>query len=78
MIDNDIDRLSQQCKDLLEYMRVHDSITSREAQDELGIWRLAARICDLKKAGHHFEYEWVTFTARNGRTGRIKRYKKVA
>ena len=72
------DRLSQQCMDVLGYLDHHEWITHRDAEDYLGVMRLAARICDLKKHGHLFEDKWVDFEARNGRIGKIKAYKKVA
>ena len=72
------DRLSQQCMDVLGYLDHHEWITHRDAEEWLGIMRLAARICDLKKRGHLFEDKWIPFTARNGSESRIKAYKKVA
>ena len=78
MNENEKERLAQQCEDLLSYLDEHEWITHREAEDELGIMRLAARICELKKQKHQFEDKWISFTAKNGRKGRIKAYKKVA
>ena len=72
------DRLSQQCMDVLGYLDHHEWITHRDAETMLGVMRLAARICDLKKQGYQFEDKWIPFTAANGRIGRIKGYKKVA
>lgn len=69
------ERLSQQCYDVLDYVWAHEFITHRIAEDELGVTRLAARICDLKKHGYLFEHKWVSFTARNGRKGRFMSYK---
>ena len=77
MKQSEIERLSQQCEDLLEYFKSHSSITHREAENELGIMRLSARIWDLKQRNHVFEDKWVEFTARNGRKSRFKSYKKV-
>lgn len=37
-----------QCERLLEYLKEHGSITQAEAMTELGIYRLGARIWDLK------------------------------
>ena len=75
---NEQERLSQQCEDILAFLDVNEWITHRIAEDELGVMRLAARICDLKGRGHVFEHKWFPFTARNGRKGRIMGYKKVA
>ena len=78
MNESDKERLSQQCADVLEYLDHHEWITHREAEIHLGVMRLAARICDLKKQGHMFEDKWFPFTAANGRIGRFKGYKKVS
>ena len=37
---------------LLRYLREHKSITPMEALEEFGCYRLAARIYDLRVAGH--------------------------
>ena len=49
---------------LLEYLRSHKGITQREAINELGCYRLAARISDLKRDGHHIDREMITVTNR--------------
>lgn len=41
-----------QAEALLEYLRVNRSITPMDALRELGIFRLAARVWDLRAAGH--------------------------
>lgn len=48
-----------QCQRILEYMKNNDGITSMDAY-RLGCTRLAARIADLKKAGHSIWAERVT------------------
>ena len=47
-----------QCEDILRYISEHGEITSRDAMIDLGIYRLASRITDLKKRGYQFD---VTF-----------------
>ena len=42
-------RQQNQCSRILEWWKTHKTITSKEAQDELGIARLASRITDLKQ-----------------------------
>jgi hypothetical protein len=42
---------------VLWYLRRHDEITPAEADDELGIGRLAARVYDLRKEGYPIETE---------------------
>lgn len=41
-----------QCSRLLEYLQRYGSITAIDALTELGIFRLAARIHDLREQGH--------------------------
>lgn len=64
-----------QTQALAEYLIAHGSITSREAEDELGIMRCASRIHDIRKEGYRITDRWETVPTRygNGKT-RIKRY----
>ena len=50
-----------QCDAILQHLREHGSITPREALDEYGCFRLAARINELRKAGHDIETMWTRF-----------------
>ena len=71
----EVERLTTQKEELLEYLKSHDGITQLEALRELGIMRLASRVSDLKrKDGEKIASEWVTVKARNGRKASIKRY----
>ena len=63
-----------QNEDILWYCRNFSSITPLEAQVELGIMRLAARIMELERAGYRFKHEMVEFKSRHGRTGHFMRY----
>lgn len=65
---------STQRDDILWYCRNFKSISALEAQVELGIMRLAARIAELEKLGYKFRREWVRFKSRHGRAGRYMRY----
>ena len=49
-----------QCDQILRYMEAHGSITAAEAMEHIGCYRLAARIADLRKAGHTIEAKVVT------------------
>ena len=60
--------------DILWYCRNFCSITPLEAQVELGVMRLAARIGELEKRGYRFRREMVEFKSRHGRTGHYMRY----
>jgi len=48
---------------ILRHLKDHKTITSKVAMDEYGIYRLASRISDLKKAG--YEITSKTITAKN-------------
>lgn len=41
-----------QCEMILRYMQEFGSINPQQAMKDLGVMRLAARVADLKKAGH--------------------------
>ena len=67
----------KQCNRILSYLEQNDSITSLEALKELGIFRLASRISELKhKYGYDIKDEWIKITNRYGEECRIKRYLK--
>lgn len=63
-----------QCKQIVEYMRKHGSITPKEADRRIGCMRLASRISDLRKQGYAIKVERVKVKKRNGRTTSIARY----
>ena len=60
---------------ILEYLETHDGITHLEAEQLLGICRLASRITDLRRLGYEFDTEWVNVKNRWGEKTRIKRYR---
>ena len=47
-----------QCNRILEHMIVHGSITPLEALEQIGCFRLGARINDLRKAGYTIRTDW--------------------
>lgn len=53
-----IKRKAQTVK-ILEYMKTHDGITAEEACLRLNVWRLAARIKDLRKQGYTITTEMI-------------------
>lgn len=67
--------MNPQCERILRYLDEHGSITQMEAND-LSISRLASRICDLRKNGHHIPGEWETGKNKYGETVRYMRYRK--
>lgn len=54
------DRLDTQCGQILAALKQGATITPIGALREFGCLRLAARICDLREAGHSIERSWGT------------------
>ena len=46
-----------QTNEILDHLKRNKSITAMEALEKYGCFRLAARILDLKKAGHNIHTE---------------------
>lgn len=44
-----------QCERIINYIDTHGSITQKEAQEALGIMRLASRVHDLRRMGYPIE-----------------------
>lgn len=55
-----------QCDRIIRHLKDFGSITSREADKEYGIMRLASRINDLRKAGYEITAETQTGKNRYG------------
>ena len=62
------------CNRVLNYMRLHGSITSLEAFSNLGVSRLSARIKDLRDSGHSIVGNMVEVENRYGEKCRVKQY----
>lgn len=65
---------STQTERVLAYMRERGSVTQLEAQTELGVSRLAARISDLAKQGHVITRRTETVKNRFQEPCRVTRY----
>ena len=63
-----------QCDMILRYMQENGSITQMEAAQEFGCWRLAARIADLRRAGHAIKSDMVSQKNRYGKPISFARY----
>lgn len=63
-----------QTEKILRHLKDYDGITSLEAMNEYGIFRLASRISDLKKMGYPIKSETVAVKNRYGESCYIKRY----
>lgn len=64
-----------QCQRILDYMIDHGSITQLQALKDLGVFRLASRISELRKNGHQISSEMVQVKNRYGETCRVKKYR---
>lgn len=64
-----------QNEEVIRYMEENGSISQREAVVELGIYRLSARIWDIKKrTGREIIGKRAPFVNRYGRRGNYTRY----
>jgi len=62
-----------QCERLLTYLK-DTPINPMEAWQTLGIYRLASRINDLRKAGHNIETRRIKVSNRYGETTEVAEY----
>lgn len=60
---------------ILNYMRDFGSITPKDAIMDLGVYRLASRISNLKKRGYRISMELEKGTNRYGEGMRYARYR---
>ena len=65
-----------QCERVLDRLQ-RGPITPMEAWNELGVYRLAARVSDLKEAGHKIVKRTVNVANRFGEICRVARYELV-
>lgn len=63
-----------QVERILRHMQDYGGITSAEAMTEYGVYRLAARISDIRKAGFTIKTETVKSKNRYGEETRFTRY----
>ena len=63
-----------QCERVLEYMEEFGSITPLQAMRDLGVYRLGARIFDLKEKGYPIESRLQAVPNRYGKKSYIKKY----
>lgn len=67
--------MESQTQRLLALLKAGQAITPIEALRDQGVFRLAARIYDLRARGHRIEAERVDITDRFGRPGYVNRYR---
>ena len=65
-----------QCDRILEYMNKYGEITPLDSWNKCGVYRLAARISDLKRRGYCIEKNMVTRKNRFGEKCRVASYRK--
>lgn len=70
--------MSGQTTRVLEYLKTKGSITQMEAMEALGCSRLAARIADLRKAGHTIHAERVVKHNRFGERCVVAEYTLIS
>lgn len=63
-----------QCERIVEYMNKHGSITQLQAYVDIGCWRLASRISDLRKQGYAIKREMIKVKNRYGESVPVARY----
>lgn len=66
--------MDKQVDRIFDYMAEHHGITAIEAQNELGVARLASRIADMKNIGIEIQSEMVSGENRYGQRVHFKRY----
>lgn len=63
-----------QCERIRDYIERFGSITTLEAFNDLGVTRLASRICDLKSQGYEIDSDIETGLNRFGEKVHYKKY----
>ena len=69
-----IETKATQAQLVLDYMKEFGSITPLEAIQDLGVYRLSARISDLKKKGFAIQTKMEKVPNRRQKTSKIARY----
>lgn len=64
-----------QCQRIIQYMRDFGSITSAQAMMDLGVYRLASRISELKKDGWDIERKFIHKLNRYGEPVHFAEYR---
>lgn len=63
-----------QATEIIDFIREHGSITTKQATDLLGCYRLPARVHEMRSFGIPVEKEMVSVLNRKGETCRVARY----
>lgn len=60
--------------EILEFLKENRSITHRQAEDEIGCTRVAARVGELRKMGYRIKTDMIPVKNRKEQTVYIARY----
>jgi len=63
-----------QCERIMSFIVLNGSITQKDAMNDLGVYRLASRIADLKREGYNIQKEMTEVINRYGEKCHIARY----
>jgi hypothetical protein len=63
-----------QAADVINFVKTHGSITTKQAMEELGCYRLSGRIYDIRQVGIEVNRDMIEVPNRNGGTSRVARY----
>lgn len=66
-----------QNSEVLAWLRSQRTITPLEALENLGCFRLGARIYDLRREGHVIDRELVEVRRRDGSKARVAKYRLI-
>lgn len=69
---------ASQCAKILDWLKAGKTLTAIGALDEFGCNRLAARISDLRKAGHQITSTTIVVFNRDGGKCRVAEYSLAA
>ena len=69
-----LEKKPTQTERIMKHLREHGTITAYEAMREYGIMQLAARLCELERAGVQFERRTAKGKNRYGEEVRFARY----
>lgn len=64
----------KQASRIIRYMQAYGSITSKQAQDDLGVARLASRINELKNEGYAISKRMIKVRGRDGEPCYVAEY----
>ncbi len=64
-----------QCEQIIDYMKQFGSINPLQALQDIGCFRLASRISDLKKKGYPIISERVNYNTRLGEAKHFNEYR---